>query len=374
MCRKYIHFIIILFLSRCALASPILSKPKIINGIQTESQQLPWQVAVNYAHCGGTIIDTKWVLTAAHCIMSKDGTLIDADRIEITPNLIDLNDKNATSYWVEKVYLHPEYNNDAIVNDIALIKLATAEYDDHYKFDANTSLKLLSEDEQTIMDKQFENEWVIHQVRNSNLLASGWGDILPLEEQDGYDPHLRHTLLSGVPSDQCSSIRNEFFETNHLGNYLKNAICATSPDPKLATDTCHGDSGGPLVWQNPNHKKDNDKGLRLVGITSYGYYCGANEIPNVYAKVSIYRGWIEKTMNKSLDSIPVSTFNYDPFEADYSDAPKVEAINVPLKPLPTPPQHSGGSTSMGYLLFLFGLLFFKCTGMNFTQTERQSKL
>ena len=36
--------------------------------------------------------------------------------------------------------------------------------------------------------------------------------------------------------------------------------------------------GGPLVWQDPQHIIDSDKGLRLVGIVSYGKReCGTTE-------------------------------------------------------------------------------------------------
>jgi secreted trypsin-like serine protease len=44
---------------------------RVIGGITAYRGQFPWQVALrveNYSYfCGGSLISSKWVLTAAHC-------------------------------------------------------------------------------------------------------------------------------------------------------------------------------------------------------------------------------------------------------------------------------------------------------------------
>ena len=45
---------------------------RIVGGEETDPHEIPWQVALvknsGYQFCGGTIICSKWVMTAAHCL------------------------------------------------------------------------------------------------------------------------------------------------------------------------------------------------------------------------------------------------------------------------------------------------------------------
>lgn len=54
-------------------------------------------------------------------------------------------------------------------------------------------------------------------------------------------------------------------------------------------DTCQGDSGGPLQIV----KSDNKCMAYIIGITSFGGYCGGQNSPSVYTRVSAYLDWIE---------------------------------------------------------------------------------
>lgn len=54
-------------------------------------------------------------------------------------------------------------------------------------------------------------------------------------------------------------------------------------------DTCQGDSGGPLqiVLKKPYCM------YSLIGITSFGKFCGFPNSPAIYTRVSQYVNWIE---------------------------------------------------------------------------------
>ena len=51
-----------------------------------------------------------------------------------------------------------------------------------------------------------------------------------------------------------------------------------------------GDGGGPLVCQD-------DGFYELVGLVSWGFGCGRQDVPGVYVKVSSFIGWINQIIS-----------------------------------------------------------------------------
>src|SRR5688500_11476160 len=68
----------------------------IIGGRKTNIATVPWQVAIrgrgrDSSFCGGSIVGTHWVLTAAHCFVSKrTGRIIDPSRLEVVVGATNL--------------------------------------------------------------------------------------------------------------------------------------------------------------------------------------------------------------------------------------------------------------------------------------------
>ena len=53
------------------------AQTRVVNGNETPPHSWPWHVSIRYKEyeyiCGGSLITSEWVLTAAHCADFNDG-------------------------------------------------------------------------------------------------------------------------------------------------------------------------------------------------------------------------------------------------------------------------------------------------------------
>ncbi|KIH60981.1 trypsin [Ancylostoma duodenale] len=84
--------------------------------------EYPWQaVLVSYDTtesgmiCGATVVDEYWILTAAHCVISPP------EESYIFTGLTSLSNPQHT-HRVERFVVHPGFDANLIINDIALVK------------------------------------------------------------------------------------------------------------------------------------------------------------------------------------------------------------------------------------------------------------
>jgi secreted trypsin-like serine protease len=98
--------------------------PKIVGGETVTKRSWGWLVSLtqysNKTHfCGGSILSSSWILTAAHCVSDQR-----------TSNVMIHAGSNNLKYSrqtrkVEKIFSHPDFDPYTNVNDIALIQLSS---------------------------------------------------------------------------------------------------------------------------------------------------------------------------------------------------------------------------------------------------------
>ncbi|XP_017781532.1 PREDICTED: venom protease-like isoform X1 [Nicrophorus vespilloides] len=241
----------------------------VVGGYDSLAQEFPHMAVLGYGDnsthptwgCGGSLISKRFVLTAGHCLKSKD--LGDVKYVRLGDLNLEKTDDKAEpqDFTVKRTIKHPEYKHPIQYNDIALIEL----------------------DRDVII-----NDYVIPACLNtdrdtpSTFTATGWGH---LKFGGTISYHLQKVMINYTDYGTC----RQAFEVNarRLPNGIleDRQICAGAPKK----DTCQGDSGGPLQRRN----LDYERGHTIFGITSFGKACGISNSPGVYTRVSYYIEWIE---------------------------------------------------------------------------------
>lgn len=76
------------------------------------------------ALCGGSIIKLRWVITAAHCLVTRENTIVSPDHLLLVVGDVDWKGQDAKTHDVQEVYVHEEYSPDRnFANDIGLLKV-----------------------------------------------------------------------------------------------------------------------------------------------------------------------------------------------------------------------------------------------------------
>ncbi|XP_076235723.1 chymotrypsin-1 [Calliopsis andreniformis] len=223
-----------------------LPETQIVGGKDAPVGMFPYQVSLrkNGRHfCGGSILSTRYVLTAAHCVdgYKNPGSIT----VHAGTNL--LNEQGA-AYQVEKISSHPNYNSMLIINDVAVLRV-----NKNIEFNSKVQpVKLASG------SKSYEGQ---------NCILSGWGTTVV----GGSTPNkLQYINLVIESQSKCKQTHWQVRDSH---------ICTFT---KRGEGACHGDSGGPLVVNGEQ-----------VGIVSFGRPCGVGA-PDVYTRVTAFASWIKQ--------------------------------------------------------------------------------
>ncbi|KAG4067840.1 hypothetical protein HA402_010526 [Bradysia odoriphaga] len=182
--------------------------------------------------------------------------------------LVNLNSDSRQEIDIVERISHPDYASKSKYNDIALLQLGKK-----VAFTEHVRPACINIDE--------NYEW-------SLALATGFGRLTYESEEGSLD--LMKVQLSNIKDSDCHETYKTFRPMNK--GVLKSQFCAGEMLGKK--DTCQGDSGGPLqtVLEKPYCM------YRVVGITSFGKFCGFENSPGIYTRVASYVDWIEKIVWK----------------------------------------------------------------------------
>ncbi|XP_031137253.1 uncharacterized protein LOC116037490 isoform X2 [Sander lucioperca] len=236
---------------------------RIVGGENAPPGNWPWQASLQSfgSHfCGGSLINSQWVLTAAHCFLTNRTSLT----VSLGLQSLQGPNHNGVSRTVTKVISNPNYNFKTNDNDICLLKLSSP-----VTFTNLIVPVCLAASDSTFFSGV--SAWV-----------TGWGDTayrvsLP------FPGNLMEVNVPIVGNRKCNCDYGVFPITNNM-------ICAgLSAGGK---DSCEGDSGGPLVSK---------QGSRWIqeGIVSFGNGCAKPNFPGVYTRVSQYQSWISSQITSS---------------------------------------------------------------------------
>lgn len=105
----------------CGCSTNAATVTRIVGGENAVSNSWGWAVSLFIDErilCGGTIISSSWIITAAHCVegMEPYQVIVSA----ATNALYGLNQWRYSS----SIIRHPQYSNHTFENDIALIKVS----------------------------------------------------------------------------------------------------------------------------------------------------------------------------------------------------------------------------------------------------------
>jgi len=229
--------------------------PSIVGGVPATAGDFPFIVSFqkNGQHfCGGSLLDSTTVLTAAHCV---DGQSLSG--LTVRAGTLTRNAGGVTAA-VSELHVHPNYDENTQDSDLGILKLATP-------IPESSTVKYA-----TLAAAGSDP------VGNTTATVAGWGNTQNSSEST---TTLRRVDVPIVLRETCVA---DYAADSPPKEVTENMVCAGLDAG--GKDSCQGDSGGPIV---------DDQGT-VIGAVSWGTGCALAGFPGVYARVGSLRAFIDE--------------------------------------------------------------------------------
>lgn len=253
---------------------------------ETKLDQFPWAAVVmlrwiKKVVCSGSLITTRFVLSAAHSFVEMNGASKPASNYRVFLGDWDLDEdedcmyvhgrlvcnlEQPVEYSVELIVSHGSFHHRRrdFLHDIALLKLKqTVEYSVQIGPACLPSWSIGVPD-----------------IVGQKFVATGWGET---RSYMGLNRKYKVDMIGRNISTCVKFYRLTEPQVPQIH------LCAKGARKR---DVCYGDSGGGLI------KREADRWLQ-VGIISFGsYYCNRS-LPGVYTNIAHYTDWIQWAVDKA---------------------------------------------------------------------------
>jgi len=241
----------------------------------SEYGEYPWHVGLlatvegdtDYV-CGGALIDSEHVLTAAHCVKSfyPHELLVRIGDWDVNSNLEPYPHKDMD---VSDIFIHERFFAGTLHNDIALIRLTRPLSWNNMPHVAPVCLP------------QPQQSYT-----GSRCWVTGWGQDA-FHTQGELQARLQEVDVPVVGHRTCEKALRRQGGLGRRFTLHPGSVCAGGEAGK---DACSGDGGGPLVCQVGDS-------MELAGLVSWGVGCGKQGVPGVYINIAAYVHWIRETIS-----------------------------------------------------------------------------
>ncbi|XP_059476708.1 brachyurin-like [Neocloeon triangulifer] len=228
----------------------------IIGGTNATQGTIPYQALIymdNSYICGGSLLTTSWILTAAHCV---------SGHVNFTVCLGTWDRNNAGAEAGSKCYVslssiaHESFNPTTLKNDIGLVKLPSAAV-------LSTKIALTRLPRRSDATKLYDGVLAT---------ASGWGRTS--NSTSSASRFLLTVKMTVITNTEC----------NNTFTITASNVCTSGAGTK---SVCNGDSGGPLTVV------DTDGLPTQIGLVSFGSSVSCMiGYPQAYTRLTSYLDWL----------------------------------------------------------------------------------